>query len=168
MKRTSIKRYTSLKSRTPLRVKGISDIADLKQEIQDLLRQIVILRDGGCVLREYIFHDCSGFRKDGKLILQADHLITRANSATYADSRLVVCVCKGAHGWKKYHERQYDSLLKQHFLPRDRVELWDRCERDSWRPHRTSAYDWKIAIAALKQELRKLERANEQKAEGKR
>ena len=39
-----------------------------------------------------------GFRNDGQLILQADHVITRANSATYAETHLIVCVCKGHHG----------------------------------------------------------------------
>ena len=66
------------------------------------MREIVIKRDGGCILRDIQgVSQCNGYRKDGKLILQADHLITRANSATYADTRLIVCVCKGHHGWKK-------------------------------------------------------------------
>jgi len=34
------------------------------------------------------------------VVLLADHLITRANSATFADSRLVVCVCKSCHAFK--------------------------------------------------------------------
>jgi hypothetical protein len=49
-----------------------------------------------CILRN--IRHCGGepgftFLEDGvigKVVLQADHLITRANSATYADSRLVV------------------------------------------------------------------------------
>jgi hypothetical protein len=146
-----LQRHTPLKSKTRLRIKGVSDTAELKDEIQELVRDIVIIRDGGCVL--YPGHNCSGFRKDGALILQADHLITRANSATYADTRLIVCVCKGAHGWKKWHEREYNALLKEHILPADRVALWERCERDSWKPVRTGAYGWKTAIVALKQEL---------------
>jgi hypothetical protein len=54
---------------------------------------------------------------------------------------------------RKWHEREYNALLKEHTLPADRVALWERCERDSWKPVRTGAYDWKIAIVALKQEL---------------
>jgi hypothetical protein len=47
---------------------------------------IVILRDGGCILRDTPHASaCNGYAKDGHLILQADHLITRANSATYGD-----------------------------------------------------------------------------------
>ena len=98
---------------------------------------------------------CNGYAKDGHLILQADHLITRGNSATYADTRLIVCVCKGHHGWKKWHEREYNALVRTLLSP-DRVKLWDDCERDSWKPHRTTAYDWNMAVAALKQELRTL------------
>jgi hypothetical protein len=41
---------------------------------------------------------------------QADHLTTRANSATYADTRLIVCACKGAHGWKKWHACRRTAL----------------------------------------------------------
>ena len=29
----------------------------------------------------------------------------------------------------------------------------EACEADSWRPKRTGAYDWKLALIALKQEL---------------
>jgi hypothetical protein len=84
----------------------------VKQRIQDLVRDIVIKREGGCIFRGdvpnpegWTIPTCNGFAKDGHLILQADHLITRANSATYADTRLIVCLCKGHHGWKSWHER---------------------------------------------------------------
>ena len=95
---------------------------------------------------------CNGFTKAGELVLQADHLITRANSATYADYRLLVCVCKGHHGWKKWHEREYNALLKI-MLPAERVALWDACEKDSWCPHRTSASDWLKEEAFLRMKL---------------
>jgi hypothetical protein len=90
--------------------------------------------------------------KDGQLVLQADHLITRANSATYADTRLIVCVCEGHHGWKKWHKPEYDALVKS-VIGADRATLWERCEEDSWRPHRKYAADWRLHIAALEQEL---------------
>lgn len=44
----------------------------------------------------------------------------------------------------------------EQILPADRVALWELCERDSWKPVRTSAYDWKLAVAALKQERDRL------------
>jgi hypothetical protein len=97
-RRTPLRSYTGLKTYTPLAKKGKSDVALIKDDIQAYCRDIVILRDGGCIFRNEPGHVCSGFAKDGHLILQADHLITRANSATYADTRLIVCVCKGIHG----------------------------------------------------------------------
>jgi hypothetical protein len=121
-------------------VKGVSDTAELKEEIQRLVRDIVMIRDGGCIPRdESGVPACSGFRRDGEQILQADHLITRANSATYADTRLIVCVCKGHHGWKHWHEREYNAFLKEQVLSPEIVALWERCERDSWKPVRTGA-----------------------------
>lgn len=155
-----MKRGGQLKRRTPLKVKGNSETADIKQEIQDTLLAIVKARDGGCVFRVLLGHQCSGYApKSGHLVLQADHMVTRSNSATFADSRLVVCVCKGIHGWKSVgsnrNKAQYDEMLKR-ILPPDRVALWERCERDSWRPVRTGIYDWKLALIALKQELRQL------------
>jgi hypothetical protein len=149
----------------PLRIEGKSDTAIVKREIQGVLRQIVIARDGGCILRNvrqcggeagYTFLEGGVIGKVKGLVLQADHLITRANSATYADSRLVVCLCRRCHAWKSLggnrNKAQYDALVKT-LLPPERVKLWEACEGDSWRPHRTSSYDWKLALAALKQEL---------------
>jgi hypothetical protein len=155
MKRTRLQRRTSLRAkqpwrpkRTPLRQKGTSPTAEAKENIQALLRDIVILRDGGCILRN--IRHCSD------LVLQCDHLITRANSATYADSRLCVCVCRSCHGWKSMgsnrNKQQYDAIVRT-LLPPDRVELWDRCEAESWRPTRKGSYDWRLEDAALRQEL---------------
>jgi hypothetical protein len=136
-----MKRTGFLKRRTPLASKGKSDTAKIKDDIQALLRAIVIQRDRGCILRGvHGVSPCNGFNSASDLILQADHLITRANSATYSDYRLVVCVCKGHHRWKKWHEREYNALLKT-ILPSERVALWEECEKDSWKPHRTSAHD---------------------------
>ena len=86
------------------------------------------------------------------VVLQADHLITRANSATFAEMRLVVCVCKRCHSWKSLGDNMrkalYDQLVRS-LLPPDRVALWDRAEQDMWRAVRTSATDWKLAELAL-------------------
>lgn len=168
MKRSWLKRKTPLRAkknwnyvgkplkRTKLNVKGHSETSFVKQEIQDVVREIVIIRDGGCVLKDiYGIPQCNGYRKDGELVLQADHLITRANSATYADTRLIVCLCKGHHGWKEFHKEEYDNLLKE-LLPIGRVRLWEKCQKDSWRPKKTGAFDWKLQLVALRQELSKL------------
>lgn len=133
-----------MKKRVRLSFYGKSEASVLKREIQALLRAVVIKRDKGCILRK--------LRRCGDSVLQADHLITRANSATYADSRLVVCVCRPCHFWKKFHKEEYDALVKT-ILSKERVELWERCEKDSWRPKRTTSMDWRLAIAVLKQDL---------------
>lgn len=157
--------------RSKLNVVGHSSIADQKKEIQALLRQIVMIRDGGCILRNLLkdrnapwaavdLPPCNGYNKNGELIYQADHLITRGNSATFADPRLVVCVCKGHHGWKSVgnnlRKDMYDAILRA-ILPKKTVDLWNRCEKDSWRATPKRTYDWKLAILALKQELLKLQ-----------
>lgn len=129
-----------------------NESAQLKKEIQRLVREIVIKRDGGCILRG--IRHCGGYV--GRSVLQADHLVSRSNSATYADSRLIVCLCRPCHGgFKQWHQKEYDALVKT-ILPPERVALWERCEMDSWRPKRTSAYDWKLEITALRQELAQL------------
>jgi hypothetical protein len=149
-----LQRHTPLKSNTRLNVVGNSDTAQIKNQIQHELRRIVIARDKGCILRgSFEVSACGGYSKDGEIILQADHLLSRAHSATFADPRLVVCVCKAHHAWKSLggnlRKAQYDELVRS-ILPQDRVELWDKCERDSWRPHRTSAMDWRTELAWLK------------------
>ena len=131
-----------------------ADTAEIKDRIQALLRAIVIARDGGCILRDV--RHCNGLPNIPGVVLQADHLITRTNSATFADTRLVVCVCRPCHGWKSLggnqRKAQYDALVRT-LLPPDRVALWDRCEQDSWRPHRTFMSDWRLAEVVLKGEL---------------
>ena len=61
-------------------------------------------------------------------MLQADHLITRGNNATYAALRLVVCLCMSCHGWKSLgsnrRKAQYDEWLKALISP-ERVALWE-------------------------------------------
>ncbi len=152
LKRSSFKRKPSVRK---VRVAGHESVSDLKEEIQRLLREIVIIRDRKCIL-----HGIKCDREVGMegVVWQAEHLIERSNSATYADPRLVVLVCRNCHGWKhfkKSNHDQYDRWVKSK-ISKERVELWERCEGDSWNPKRTGAYDWKIQIVALNQELKRL------------
>lgn len=140
--------------RSRLKMRGTSETSVLKEEIQDLLRQVVMKRDGGCVLRG--IRHCGGELDTEGVVIQADHLITRGNSATYADSRLVVCICKSCHGWKHYNEREYDEVVKT-VLSEETIELWDKCLKDSWNPTRKYSADWKLHILQLKQELKDYE-----------
>lgn len=89
------------------------------------------------------------------VVFQADHLVTRANTATYSDVRLIVCVCKGCHAWKHWNKEQYDDQVRT-ILPKDRVELWDKAMKDSWRPKRNFTADWKLEEVGLKQMLKNM------------
>lgn len=129
---------------------GKSNSSQTKVRIQTLLREIVILRDGGCILRKLRL--CDG--EIGRAILQADHLITRANSATYGDSRLVVCLCRNCHGgFKQFHKEEYDALVKS-ILPGWRVRLWNLKVSDMHRPQKM---DWFLVELSLQNELKEFQ-----------
>ena len=54
--------------RMQLAQKSSSDTALIKDEIQDLLREGAIKRDGGCILRHYPeTGECGGYRNDGEV-----------------------------------------------------------------------------------------------------
>ncbi len=160
MKRSSFQyKITVPMKRTKLRVVGDNDTSLKKQDIQSTVRLICCIRDGGCILRD--LRQCGGKAVvvDGEIIsnsvIQAEHLITRANSATFADTRLIVCICRNCHGWKEFHKAEYDEIIKS-ILPKYRVELWERCEEDMHR-HKVHKVDWSMELLGLKQELRTLE-----------
>ncbi len=145
--------------RTRIRVKGVSTTTERKDEVQALLRQIVIIRDGGCFLRNYTkeitpqYQFCGGYTKLGKLILQAEHLHTRSNASSFADSRLVVCCCQRHHiYYKAQHSDEYNLLAKR-FIGKERTALWERVKSD----HRPHKQDLKLDLLALKQELSTLQ-----------
>lgn len=153
LKRTAFKHKTVIPlKRTRLRVAGHSTSSEDKREIQSLLRQIVILRDKKCILYgKRCYHE---YGQDG-VVWQAEHLIERSNSATYADTRLVVLVCRNCHGWKhfkKSNHDQYDAWVKEKLSP-ERIRHWEQCKQD-FGAHKV---DWKLEIIALKQELKKLQ-----------
>jgi hypothetical protein len=118
----------------------------------------VILRDGGCFLRNYTqnlnsqYVNCGGFRKDRNLILQAEHLHSRSNANSFSDSRLVVCVCQRHHiYYKPQFSAEYNELAGI-FIGKKNKTLWDIIRND-----RTShKIDLKLAKIALEQELKTL------------
>ena len=90
MRRTSLKRgewsrTPAIKPKLPINARiGKETTKELKVEIQAKLRAFVIVRDGGCWLRNYPEAGaCGGRKNNGDLILQAEHLHTRSNSANY-------------------------------------------------------------------------------------
>ena len=140
--------------RSTLRIKGISSTTEKKQEIQDILREIVIIRDKKCILYGIRCNHEVGMEG---IVWQAEHLIERSNSATFADLRMVVLVCKNCHGWKhftKSNHDQYDEWVRSKFT-KERNAHWERCKKESWRG---SKVDWALELVALKQELKKLQK----------
>ena len=70
-RRGPLKRTSPLRAHMKIRLAGRSETADTKREIQRLLREIVILRDGGCILRDvtiYGFPGCNGYTNSCKRI----------------------------------------------------------------------------------------------------
>jgi len=163
LKRTGFKRKPISEQkpmkRSRIRLAGKSDTATLKKEIQALLRQIVIKRDGGCFLRNYKskitpqYVNCGGYRNDGELILQAEHLHTRGNASSFSDTRLVVCVCQRHHiYYKPQHSAEYNELARE-FIGKKNAQLWDRVKEDRM-AHKV---DLRLEKLALEKELRQYE-----------
>ncbi len=147
--------------RTRIRVKGDNSTALIKERIQETARLLVTYRDGGCVLRDIRHCGGSASVEDGEVIsepgvvIQADHLVTRANSASFADIRVIVCLCKNCHGWKHYHEKEYEALVKT-VLSKETITLWDRVEADR-QAHRTYKMDWNMQLCGLQMLLKDYE-----------
>lgn len=143
---------TKLLRRTKLRVAGHSEASETKREIQSLLRELAIKRDGGCVLRNHPETGlCGGTNKEGALILQAEHLISRSNSATFADMRNIICLCVRHHGYyKPQHSRQYWEAVEK--VLGEKRWKWLKLSEEDRSPHKR---DWKLELLSLKQELAK-------------
>ena len=143
--------------RTPLKKQSKSTSAQAKRRIQALLRKNAILRDGGCVLRNYPeAGECGGYRNDGELILQAEHLISRTKASTYGDMRNIVCLCQRHHFfWKKQNSRLYWELIED-CIGKERWVWLKRAESDR-KPYHFSLNDWINIEISLTQDLQKYE-----------
>ena len=134
-----------------LRVRHPSDTNYIKDEIQALCRQIALIRDEGCVLRNYPeTGQCGGYRKDGELILQFDHLNSRVHSISFGDTRFGVIVCKRHH---LYYKRQYPFEYERAVIDAigpERAKLLYRVREDRT-PYKA---DWKLIKLSLEQELK--------------
>ncbi len=132
----------------------------MKEKIQAILREIVIARDGGCIMRNHKmeinhqYRECGGWRKDGGLILQAEHLHTRANASSFSDSRLVICLCQRHHiFYKPQHSDEYYRIVKKHIGP-ERTKLLEAVQND----RSAHKVDLALALVVLKKELTQYEK----------
>lgn len=146
--------------RTPLKRKGSTDTSKTKDRIQALCRQIALIRDGGCIFDGNASVGwCNGFKNDGGLVYQYDHLNSRAFNVSFADVRLGVILCKGHHGWKHFsdaNKKLYDRLVREIIGPK-RTKLWDLVEEDR-KIYPMSAWDWAKVEIALTKDLEDLKK----------
>lgn len=140
--------------RTPLAKKSKSPSAVLKDDIQALLRKIVIKRDGGCVLRNRKeCGNCGWNDKNDNLILQAEHLVTRGSSNYFGDLRNIVCLCVFHHTiFKPQYSFKYWNAIEQ-VIGKDRWNWFKRAEADN-RPYKV---DMKLVKLDLENTLKKYE-----------
>lgn len=136
-----------------MRQTSLTPTAQSKKRIQALARAIGIVRDGGCVFRDREIngapHYCSGWRGDGQVVLQYDHLNSRRFSVSFADVRLGVIICRGLHGWKKWNKEIYDEAVREVIGP-ERTALWDIVKKDR-KSYLMTSWDWaKVEIALTK------------------
>lgn len=128
--------------------KKTSTASSLKKKIQAKLRSNVIERDGGCILRLYTETGlCGGYSASG-LILQAEHLVGRANSASYADMDNIVCLCLNHHFYfKKRHGALYWQVVRKHIGERrwKKVQEWEKDKT----PHHFVTGDWRAILELL-------------------
>lgn len=130
--------------KTFLKKIGTSESSKSKRRIQALLREIAIKRDGGCILR-IVLGGCNA-------VLQAEHLLTRSNTATFGDTRNIVCLCSYHHiFWKPKNSKQYWELIEQHIGPTRWA--WLKLAEEDKSPHKV---DLKLVEIALQRELEQL------------
>lgn len=139
--------------RTRLRVKGHSTTTEQRDEAQALLREIAIIRDGGCVFRFFPeTGKCGDYRKDGQLVLQYDHLNSRTHSISFTDTRLGVCVCRRHHiFFKRQYPAKYEECVRK-IIGEERCKLLEKVRQD----YTAHKIDLKLEILALQQELKAL------------
>src|SRR3990167_2225956 len=142
--------------RTPLNKKGKSETVKCKVRIQALVRELAIKRDGGCVLRNFPeTGKCGGYRNDGQLILQAEHLNTRERNISYGDMRNIVCLCLRHHGFfKQQNGALYWDLIRKH-IGEKRWGWLQKVIKDK-KSYQMGIYEWSAIELALKQELNQL------------
>lgn len=122
--------------------KRVDSVTKCKDRIQDLLKQIVRIRDRDCIFRG-MYRTCSG-------PLSADHIVTRTRSRTYGMSENVVCVCIGHHFfWKPTNPTLYTNRIDEYIGQEKRISL----EKLSTPICQYSLKDWQSIESGLKEEL---------------
>jgi len=144
--------------KTKLRKSSKSPIALCKKRIQALLRLLAIHRDGGCVMRNHPeTGKCGGYTKLGNLILQFDHLNSRARNISFGELALGVTVCKRHHFYyKKQYPFEYERCAINNIGPKREKFLYK--VRADKRVYKMGLSDWTLIEIALQNELNDLQK----------
>ena len=127
----------------------------LKRAIQAKLRKLAIERDKSCVVGQHLdllpgtWHYCGPTKKKGGgLVVQAEHLVGRANSASYGDMDNIILLCKRHHFYfKQQCGALYWEIVRQHIGKKrwDKVQAWEKDKK----PHRIYRKDWEDILTGL-------------------
>ena len=133
---------------------GKSSTSKVKREIQAQLRLNAIARDKTCVISQHLedvpdnWKVCGKYRKDGQLIVQAEHLCGRVNSQCFANMDNIVLVCMRHHFYFKTQRAPiYWSIIQKHIGEERwaKVQAW---EKDNG-VYRYSVEDWRTLLQSL-------------------
>jgi len=126
----------------------------IKKLLQAKLREKAIERDGMCVIGQHLdslpdqWRLCGNYTKDGRLILQAEHLVGRANSRSYADMDNIVLICLRHHFFfKQQCGALYWDIIRRHIGEErwGKIEAWEKDKS----PHHMVAGDWQNILDSL-------------------
>jgi hypothetical protein len=146
-----LRRATPLRTHAKLRVVGDSDCTTILNNIQALLRDHAIQRDGGCALRHCAeAGDCGGRTRSDELILQAEPLNSRKHSVSCATCATSLCPHHHLH-FRKKEPPVYWELIRRH-TGEERWAWLQRVIADK-RPYRYYLADWEAIEAVLRAEL---------------
>ena len=154
---STLKRSVSPKigsGRTKIPKLGKSPVSVVKRQIQAKLRENAIARDKTCVISQHLedvpdnWRQCGKYRKNGQLIVQAEHLCGRANSQCYADMDNIVLVCMRHHFYFKTQRAPiYWDIIQKHIGEERwaKVQAW---EKDNG-VYRFNADEWRDKLLSL-------------------
>lgn len=135
---------------------GKSPVSVVKRQIQAQLRENAIERDKTCVVGQHKellpenWYVCGPLRKDGEIIVQAEHLCGRTKSKCYADMDNIILLCMRHHfHFKRQRGALYWHIVRKHIGE----ERWARVQ--GWEAdnaiYRYSAQDWRDKLQAILQ-----------------
>ena len=135
------------------RVKVLS-VSKVKKAIQAKLREKAIERDKTCVIGQngsllpLNWRVCGERRQDGEIIVQAEHLVGRANSASYGDMDNIVLLCKRHHFYfKTQHAALYWDIIRKYIGEKRwaKVQKWEHDHT----PHHFVVSEWRALFTSL-------------------